>query len=135
MIRTAREAKLAADREQAFQNRWRGQGMTPAQLTDFAARYTAAWCSHESQRVAEFFAEQGSLTINRGAPAIGRVAIAAAAQGFMTAFPDLVVVMDSVARHRTHRVLPVDPHRHQHRAGWDRPPGAYQRLRGVDLRP
>ena len=46
--------------------------------------------------MAEFFAEQGSLTINRGAPAIGRVAIAAAAQGFMTAFPNLVVVMDSV---------------------------------------
>ena len=96
VLRTAREARLAADREQAFQNRWRGQGMTPTQLTDFGARYTAAWCSHESGRVAGFFAEQGSLTINRGAPAIGRAAIAAAAQGFMTAFPDLVVVMDSV---------------------------------------
>jgi hypothetical protein len=96
LLRTARAAKLAADREQAFRDRWRGQGMTPAELTDFAARYTAAWCSHESLRVAEFFAEQGSLTINRGAPAIGRVAIAAAAQGFMTAFPNLVVVMDSV---------------------------------------
>lgn len=70
--------------------------MTPTQVREFATRYTAAWCSHEPQRVAEFFAERGSLTINRGAPAVGRAAIAAAAQGFMTAFPDLVVVMDSL---------------------------------------
>jgi uncharacterized protein (TIGR02246 family) len=68
--------------------------MTPAQLTDFATRYTAAWCSHEPARVAAFFAEQGSLTINHGAPSVGRAAIAAAAQGFMSAFPDMVVTMD-----------------------------------------
>jgi uncharacterized protein (TIGR02246 family) len=67
------------------------------QLTDFATRYTAAWCSHEPERVAEFFAEDGSLTINRGAPAIGRAAIAGAAEGFMTAFPDLIVVMNNLA--------------------------------------
>ena len=70
--------------------------MTTTQLTDLATRYTAAWCSHEPQRVAAFFAEDGSLTINRGVPAVGRAAIATAAQGFMTAFPDLVVVMDSL---------------------------------------
>jgi hypothetical protein len=46
--------------------------------------------------VAEFFAEDGSLTINRGAPAIGRAAISAAAEGFMTAFPDLVVLMNAL---------------------------------------
>lgn len=70
--------------------------MTPSQLTDFATRYTAAWCSHNPEHVAEFFAEHGSLTINRGTPSVGRAAIAIAAQGFMTAFPDLVVAMDSV---------------------------------------
>ena len=86
------EAKRAADREAALNSR--RPVLTSAQLTDFAARYTAAWCSHEPQRVAEFFAEDGSLTINRGAPAIGRAAIAAAAEGFMTAFPDLVVIMN-----------------------------------------
>jgi uncharacterized protein (TIGR02246 family) len=68
--------------------------VTPAQLTHFAVRYTAAWCSHEPARVASSFAEQGSLTINHGAPSVGRTAIAAAAQGFMSAFPDLVVIMD-----------------------------------------
>ncbi len=70
--------------------------MTSAELTDFATRYTAAWCSHEPARVAAFFAEQGSLTINHGAPSVGRAAITAAAQGFMSAFPDMVVIMDSL---------------------------------------
>ena len=44
--------------------------------------------------VASFFAEGGSLKINDGSPSVGRTAITAAAQGFMTAFPDLVVRMD-----------------------------------------
>ncbi|MGD0505656.1 MAG: ester cyclase, partial [Steroidobacteraceae bacterium] len=65
-------------------------------LIDFAARYTAAWCSQSAARVASFFAEKGSLPINGGDPAVGRAAIASAAQGFMTAFPDLVIKMDSV---------------------------------------
>ena len=65
-------------------------------LQDFAARYTAAWCSKDADNVASFFAKHGSLRINRGQPAVGRTAIAAAAQGFMTAFPDLVVTMDRV---------------------------------------
>ncbi len=95
IFRAAREAKEAADREEAL--RKRRPGLTYTQLTDLAVRYTAAWCSHEPERVAEFFAVDGSLTINRGAPAIGRAAIAIAAEGFMTAFPDLVVVMNSLA--------------------------------------
>jgi len=94
VFHAAREAKRAADQEQALRSR--RPVLTWTQLTDLATRYTAAWCSHEPQRVAEFFAEDGSLTINRGAPATGRAAIAAAAQDFMTAFPDLVVVMNSL---------------------------------------
>jgi hypothetical protein len=65
-------------------------------LNDFAIRYTAAWCSHSAASVAAHFAERGSLTINGGEPASGRFAITAAAQGFMTAFPDMVVKMDRV---------------------------------------
>ena len=65
-------------------------------LHDFAARYAAAWCSQNAARVASFFAETGSLTINKGSPSIGRDAIAAAAQAFMTAFPDMVVTLDRV---------------------------------------
>ena len=65
-------------------------------LRDFGTRYTAAWCSHDSARVASFYAEQGSLTINDASPSIGTAAIAAAAQEFMTAFPDMVVTMVEV---------------------------------------
>lgn len=70
--------------------------MNPARLNDFATRYTAAWCSQDPAKVAAFFAEEGSLTINDGNPAVGRRAIAAAAQEFMTAFPDLVIKMDQL---------------------------------------
>jgi steroid delta-isomerase-like uncharacterized protein len=67
-----------------------------AQLKEFATRYTAAWCSQNPASVASFFAKDGSLTINNGSPSIGRTAITAAAQGFMTAFPDLDVTMNDV---------------------------------------
>lgn len=68
----------------------------PSNLRDFAIRYTAAWCSGDPASVASFFAENGSLQVNQGPPAVGRPAIAAVAQSFMTAFPDLQVYMDDV---------------------------------------
>lgn len=72
--------------------------MTPEDLERFARDYTAAWCSQDPARVASFFAPDGSLTINAGEPAHGTAAITAAARGFMTAFPDLVVTMDGLER-------------------------------------
>jgi uncharacterized protein (TIGR02246 family) len=66
------------------------------QLHDFGARYTAAWCSQDPERVAAFFSTDGSLSINGGAPAIGRAAIREVVQGFMMAFPDLVLTMDGL---------------------------------------
>lgn len=71
--------------------------MDHTQLKEFATRYTAAWCSQNAASVAAFFAEHGSLTINEGTPSVGRAAISEAAQGFMTAFPDMVVAMDGVS--------------------------------------
>jgi predicted ester cyclase len=65
-------------------------------MREFAKAYTAAWCSQVAASVAAHFSTNGSLTINQGAPAIGRVVIAEAAQSFMTAFPDLQVVMDDI---------------------------------------
>jgi hypothetical protein len=65
-------------------------------LHDFATRYTAAWCSQNAASVAAFFSLDGSLTINDGPPSIGRAAITADAQSFMTAFPDLQIIMDRV---------------------------------------
>ncbi len=67
-----------------------------ANLRNFAARYTAAWCSHDPTQVAAHYSPDGSLTINDGTPAVGRTAITAAAQSFMTNFPDLEVIMDDV---------------------------------------
>ena len=67
-------------------------------MRDFAARYTAAWCSHDASHVASFFAVNGSLKINDGAPSVGRAAITEAAQSFMTDFPDLIIEMDGLER-------------------------------------
>ena len=73
-------------------------------LERFATKYTAAWCSQQAAQVASFFAEHGSLTINGGPPSAGRAAITGAAQGFMTAFPDLAVAMDGVEGRGDHAV-------------------------------
>ena len=67
----------------------------PAQLRDFARRYTAAWCSRDAANVAAFFAPEGSLSVNGGLAA-GRGAIAEVAQGFITAFPDMELLMDDI---------------------------------------
>jgi len=66
------------------------------QLLDFARRYTDAWCSQDPARVAEHYDEQGSLVINGGTPSVGRAAITEAARSFMTAFPDMQVLMDDL---------------------------------------
>ena len=71
-------------------------GMEPTRLRDFAERYTAAWCSKDPTAVATFYSPTGSLSVNGAAPAVGRSAISAVAQGFMTAFPDLEVTMDDI---------------------------------------
>jgi N-acyl-D-aspartate/D-glutamate deacylase len=67
-------------------------------MNQFAERYTAAWCSQDPARVAHFFAESATLTINGGAPNAGRAGITEAARSFMTAFPDMVVEMDGLDR-------------------------------------
>ena len=71
--------------------------MNAAQLNEFATRYTAAWCSQDAASVAFFYSENGSLKINAGDPSTGRDAITVAAQGFMTAFPDMVVEMNDLS--------------------------------------
>jgi len=67
-----------------------------AELQEFAQDYTDAWCSLDPKRVAEFYAENGSLTINDGVPSNGREAIARAAESYMVAFPDLVLEFDGL---------------------------------------
>ena len=71
--------------------------MTEAQKVEtMAVQYTAAWCSQDPARVAAHYTATGSLKINEGSPAIGRPAITASAQAFMSSLPDMVVTMDSL---------------------------------------
>ena len=70
--------------------------MNNPDLTNFAERYAAAWCSHYPDSVAAFFAQNGSLSVNDGPPAIGRAAIADVARGFFRDFPDMVVTFDKL---------------------------------------
>ena len=79
--------------------------MNLARLTDLGTRYAAAWSSQAPDRLASFYAETGSLTVNGGAPSVGRAAITVTAQGYMIAFPDMVVRMDSVSQEGSHAVF------------------------------
>jgi predicted ester cyclase len=67
-----------------------------AGLDKFAQRYARTWCSQDSESVAAFFAENGSLKVNDGTPAVGRAAIAEVARGFMRDFPDMIVMFDKL---------------------------------------
>jgi len=70
--------------------------VTSDELRKFAEQYAKAWCSQNPENIARFFAENGSLSINNGPPAIGRASIAREAQAFMTTFPDMVVTFDKL---------------------------------------
>ena len=70
--------------------------MNDPALTKFAERYAEAWCSHDPDKVAAFFAESGSLSVNSGPAAVGRAAIAQVALGFMRDFPDMTVRFDKL---------------------------------------
>lgn len=74
----------------------RTEPMNQSKLSDFGARYAAAWSGRNPDALAAFYAVDGSLKVNNGPPSIGRAAIAAKAKEFMDAFPDMVVKMDSV---------------------------------------
>jgi len=70
--------------------------VTSDELRKFAEQYAKAWCSQNPENIARFFAENGSLSINNGPPAIGQAAVAREAQAFMTTFPDMVVTFDKL---------------------------------------
>jgi len=69
-----------------------------AKLKEFGKHYAEAWGSQKPEKVAAFYAEGGSLSVNNGTPAVGREAIAEVARGFMTTFPDMVVTMDNLVQ-------------------------------------
>ena len=65
-------------------------------LNLYARNYAQVWGSNQPEFVAMFYAEDGSLQVNDGEPAVGRNAITNVAKGFMDAFPDMIVSMDSL---------------------------------------
>jgi uncharacterized protein (TIGR02246 family) len=85
--------------------RARGNAMDDTHLRQLGASYAAAWSSQSPASLAALYAEQGSLKVNQDAPAVGRTAITAKAQGFMSAFPDMVVRMDEISREGDHVVF------------------------------
>jgi hypothetical protein len=61
-------------------------------VRDFAQSYAEAWCTHDPARVADHYAQGGTIAINGGEPA----EITEVAQSFITTFPDIQVFMDDV---------------------------------------
>jgi len=103
----------------------------PAQLRDFAARYTAAWCSQDPTSVAGFYSCGGSLTVNNDVPAVGRNAIAEVAQSFMTAFPDMRLIMDELFMQGDRIEYHWTLIGHQHRVGRRPTSSTHQWLRAL----
>ncbi len=66
------------------------------QATRLAEGYTAAWNTGSPEAVATFYASDGGIVINRGAPWAGRAGVAQMAAGFFADVPDLSLVCDGV---------------------------------------
>jgi len=69
-------------------------------LEVFAKSYAQVWCSQRPHFVSSFFAEDGVLQINDGDPAEGTQAISNVVKGFMEAFPDMIVSLDSLTTNK-----------------------------------
>lgn len=59
-----------------------------------ATKYSSAWSSGDPAAVADFYAEDGQISINRGDAIVGRQAISEMAAGFHAEFPDLELRCD-----------------------------------------
>ena len=67
-------------------------------MVEFGQKYTDAWNSKVPEKMASFYAEDGTLTVNNGTPAVGRKQLAETAKSYMDAFPDLELTMDSLTK-------------------------------------
>jgi predicted ester cyclase len=65
-------------------------------MVEFGEKYTVAWNGKKPEIMASFYAEDGTLTVNNGTPAVGRKQLAETAQSYMEAFPDMKLIMDSL---------------------------------------
>jgi len=68
----------------------------PEKIRAIAAGYAAAWNSGRPDAVASFFAENGTIVINRGAPWTGLAKVAEMAAGFDGDLADMTVCCDAL---------------------------------------
>ncbi len=68
----------------------------PEKMLEFGEQYTAAWNSRKPEKMASFYAEDGTLTVNNGTPAVGRKQLMETASSYMEAFPDMKLTLDSL---------------------------------------
>ena len=61
------------------------------QVAQMAMEHAAAWSAGALEKIAELFAENGSITVNGGDPHVGRAAISENAKELLATFPGLVV--------------------------------------------
>ena len=101
-----------------------------AHVRDFARSYTEAWCTHDPAIVASHYVPGGTIAINGGEP----TDVTEVARAFITAFPDIEVLMDDVVVQGETVIYHWDVHRNEHRARRDREGGSHLRQRGVDVR-
>ncbi|MCB1019852.1 MAG: SgcJ/EcaC family oxidoreductase [Acidobacteria bacterium] len=66
--------------------------------------YTQAWNSGSPDAVANFYAENGRISINGGEPWVGRARVAQMAAGFFADVPDLTLRCDGVRAAGAHVV-------------------------------
>ncbi|MGI9365622.1 MAG: DUF1348 family protein [Rhizobiaceae bacterium] len=64
------------------------------QFETMTAKYTEAWNSGDPGAVADHYAPDRGITINRGEQQFGREAMLGMAGGFMASFPNLVLIRD-----------------------------------------
>jgi len=70
--------------------------MDPMIIAKTATDYTAAWNTKSPEAVASFYAQDGGITINQGAPWSGRDRVRDMAAGFFQDVPDLTLTCDDV---------------------------------------
>ena len=63
-----------------------------ATVRDFALSYTEAWCTRDPAKVASHYVPGGTIAINGGEP----TEVTEVARAFITAFPDIAVLMEDV---------------------------------------
>lgn len=61
-------------------------------IEELARAYSDAWCSRDAERVAAHYVADGKIAINGG----DATAIKDVAEGFVAAFPDILVFMDDL---------------------------------------